>query len=260
MLRTRTARGGLECFAAVSPSYAKFDADQIAGIVKGAVLPECRGKASYDGQRTRIEALIHTTVQPENFVAGEFFRAGIVCDSDDTGAGGIRVRGVVFQNLCLNLMILDEAWQDFGYVMHLGDSSKMHDRVARSLQSAVASLEHFRKAWGFAATTPAVSEEQLALGREIAAMGLFRGILQRDLVKVSGKVEENAKLLTKLYFNDRSSATKTVPLSKAAVVNAFTALAHEKDGIAVWEADDISAQATRLLLRKQPLPFELIEG
>jgi len=255
----RTRRNG-ECYAVVSPSYSPFDADKVAGIVAAGVSPDCRGPVNYDGQRVRIEALLHSTVQPEHYVAGEFFRAGIVCDSDDTGAGGIRIRGVVFQNLCLNLIVLDEAWQEFGSIVHKGSPRRMVQAVKEALQAANDSLEHFRQAWGYACVTPALTQEQINLGREISALACFRGILQRELVKVPGKVEVNAKMLLEAWNADESSATQETDLSKAAVVNAFTRIAHEREDLDAWTADDISAQAGRLLLRKQPLPFELLEA
>jgi hypothetical protein len=108
--------------------------------------------------------------------------------------------------------------------------------------------------------TPALTQEQINLGREISALACFRGILQRELVKVPGKVEVNAKMLLEAWNADESSATQETDLSKAAVVNAFTRIAHEREDLDAWTADDISAQAGRLLLRKQPLPFELLEA
>lgn len=265
VLRTRVRGGRPEAFAVVSPGYTSFDGDRVASLVKAGVSPDCRGEVRYDAVRgkIRIEALLNSTVQPEKYVAGEFFRAGVVIKADDTGAGGIEISSVVYQNLCLNLVILDKAWQRFGSVVHRGDENGLTLRVRDALKAASASIDHFRKAWGFAAVDDVAEQvmttEGVRLHREIAMAALFRGILKGQLVALPGRKEERVKELVEAWKGDHSSATVDVATSRASVVNAFTRLAHTSD-LDPWQADEVSADAARLLLRKQPLPFELSEA
>jgi hypothetical protein len=267
MLRTReiAGRGHREVYGVVSPKYAPFDADALATLVGKAVSPEMRGAVSYDGYRTRIEAYMHTTTQPEDFVAGEFFRAGIVIKSDDAGGGSSTVMAVVEQNLCLNLLCLDESWQDFGSHQHRGTKAgaTIEEKIAASIANAQASLAHFAKAWGFATKTNVLSkeeEESRELLRGVEMNCIFRGILNTKLVRVPGKTEELVPLLLQKWEGDTSSAVKRERQSVAAVTNAFTALAHDQTlKFDPWQQDEISTQAANLLRDEEPLPWETTE-
>jgi hypothetical protein len=255
-LRTRVRGGGREVFGVVSQKYHAFDADQIARSVGRAMPSDVRGHVSYDGYRTRIEGLLQSTVQPENFVAGEFFRAGVVVTSDDAGGGGITVMGMVLQNLCLNLIILDESWQNFGRFIHIGRKTiTLEERIEASVKAAAASLDHFRQVWGYAARENAIDDGGQQLMRDVAMAGLFRGILNKELVALPGKVEDRVPQLVQAWKLDESSATSTVPTSRAAVVNAFTRLAHTDGGLDAWTQDEISRDAANLLHLKS-FPFD----
>jgi hypothetical protein len=248
--RTRARVDGTrEIFGVTSPKYASFDADRLAGQVASCVPPDARGHVSYDGYRTRVEALLQTNVQPENFVAGEFFRAGVVVTGEDTGGGSINVMGMVLQNLCLNLLILDESWQKFGRFVHKGNRADqgLAIRVERAIRAAAQSLEHFRERWGYAARTDAIVDGGDTLMREVAMASIFRGILDRELVKLPGRVEDRVPQLVQAWKLDDSSATATVTTSKAAVVNAFTRLAHSDGGLDAWTQDGVSRDAANLL-------------
>lgn len=255
--RARTRDGSPEVFAIVSPKYTAFDVDRVAEQIDAAIPPACRGAVTYDAERGRLrfEAWLHTTASPETAVAGEFFRAGIVGRSDDTGAGAIEIDGGVFQNRCLNFAILGKSWQSFGGIRHIGSS--IGERVEQALALAEKSLDHFREAWGYAARREAVpTAEGLQLAREISMAALFRGILKAQLVPLPGRKEERVKQLVQAWKGDSSSAVQVTGTSVAAVVNAFTQVAHTTD-LDPWQQDETSKAATDLLIRKSPLPMEL---
>ena len=126
-LRMRGPRGAREIFAITGPRYASYDADMIAEAVARACPPGARGTVAYDGYRAHGEVLFHTTVQPEHFVAGEVFRAGVSWSTDDTGGGSIVCRAMVFANLCLNLIIIDESEQVTVRLRHQGSVEKLAD-------------------------------------------------------------------------------------------------------------------------------------
>lgn len=264
-LRTRTRAGiGSECFAVVSPGYSALDADILADIIAEALPPEARGRVKYDAQngRFRAEAWLHSTVAPENYVAGEVFRAGLIIKADDTGNGGIEIDGGIGQNLCLNLIILDNARRHYDTIVHKGVRDSLIAKVRSAIDEAVKSLEHFRESWGYAAakdvTAPvaeAATAEGIRLSRELALASVFRGVLQRQLVKLPGRKEDRIEQLVDAWKGDRSSATVSVPTSKAAVVNAFTRVAHTTD-LDAWQQDQVCADAGKLLNRKGDLPFE----
>jgi hypothetical protein len=86
-------------------------------------------------------------------------------------------------------------------------------------------------------------------------MGVFRGLLDRELVKIPGRTEDIVQGLALCMAEDVSSAT-VHGLTRASVVNALTRYAHTVVGDP-WTADSISRDAGKLLLSTKALPFEL---
>lgn len=262
-LRTRRApNDARSVYAVTSPTYAPFDADKVAEAIARSTPNDARGSVAYDGRRTRFEVLFTSNVQPRHYVAGEFFKAGVIVTTDDTGAGGIRARAVVWQNLCLNLAIIDEASRSLLHLIHVGNVSELARKFAAGYRAALDSLEHFLKVWGYAC------EEDVAIGarrvsdtsvpdqpRELVE-GVFAGLIsggaraRLKLPRPKGKkLSDLVDELVQCWERDESGARSVHATSRAAIVNAITRWAHElvEQIDDPWAEDEISRQACALL-------------
>lgn len=278
--RNANAMGGEEAFAAVGPKYGAFDVDKIAAAIRMAAHPEARGSVTYDGEKARFEILFHTNTKPEDFVAGEFFRGGMIIKTDDTGGGSIRGSSMVEQNLCLNLIILDKAVKDVFRIRHIGDVRRMAQEFKVGFAQAQASLEHFLKVWGYAVHDDLAqpghlvkaTDEAFPSVREIMIAGIMHGILKEELVPVRGWRKKDAvPLLVKAWQDDESAAGLAHDgINRGAIVNAFTRFAHEQPQEDPWVADEIQEAASSLLFGKwrkdgtqappPPLPYQEFDG
>ena len=267
-LRLRTNESGRHIFAVVSPTYAKHDADEIAGVIKTAAEGlGMRGELTYDGFQMRINAFGHSTVQPEHYAAGEIFRVGVQVSAKDDGTGAIRVRVVLHQNLCLNLIILHETSRSVGIFRHRGKPEELVAKVRKAIDAAVKMVKPFLDKWKRAQHTDVLAQSQLAgyHGTEIA--DVFRGILADKIVPVpvgrGGDREEIVSRLVAAYQRDTSSAIAVHPTALAAIVNAFTRFAHEDIPDLVpsdpWAEDVVQESASLLLARTAALPSYTLE-
>lgn len=260
LFRTRQdGVGGREAFATVSPSYAAFDADKIADAIRDALPEGARGRVSYDGERSRIEVLFQSTVQPEDFVAGEFFRAGVIISTDDTGGGSLRGSASVWQNLCLNLIIVDRAEAGGFAIRHTASKVEMADRFRKGFADASLAIENFRKAWGYAVhdqvleSAVNVSGESMPVDKEAWMEWLFRGTIEREMVPVlagGARIEETVSGLMEAWRADNSAARG---YTRAAVVNAVTRYAHQGARLDPWQEDQIQRAAGQLVYSRRPL-------
>lgn len=263
-LRTRAGASGREVFAAVSSGYASFDADLVAaGVASTLAGKGARGTVHYDGFRTRIEAVYHSDVQPEDYVAGEFFKAGVIVRTDDTGSGSLKVSACLWQNLCLNLIIIDQAEQTVDAIRHVGHPEKMAVRFVESLAVAQDKIAGFVKQWGHACHDDVRlprhhDKESIVLPIEQMIPGFFNGIIERELVPVRGRRQDVVKQLVAMHDKDQSGATASAPATRASLVNAFTRWAHECNDDAFF-GDDVSRAAGALAQSHNPLPFLPIE-
>lgn len=256
-----------EIYAVVSPDYADLDTDMIAEALAEACPPEARGRVTYDGTRARIEMLFHSTVQPDKYVAGEFFRAGVVIRTDDTGGGSISGNAYIWQNLCLNLLCIDRSSAGAFRIRHMGDRDQLIVAFRKGFETALHSISHFRKAWGFAVEEDVVAQvrrdhDDAPARIEDVLPGIFNGIVQRELVPVFARKDAAVPLLMDAWGRDTSGAKGP---TRAAIVNAFTRYAHEAIDVDPWKEDEIARSAGRLLYgrgangRPSPLPYEPVE-
>ncbi len=261
-LRTRRhPSNGREVFAAVSPKYTSFDCDRIALELRTAIQGTgARGSVVYDGDRMRAEAIWHTDVQPEEFVAGEFFKAGIIVTSADDGSGSCRVSACVWQNLCLNLIIIDEAEEELARIRHVGSEQRISSMLRQAFDAAQDKVGYFVKKWGGACREDLVKQaanlSKVPYSIEEIIPGYFNGVIERDLVPVRGKRQDVVRALVEMNRKDESSATRH-GFTRAALANAFTRYAHEVNAD-TWQEDAIQRAAGALVQSTEPLPFEPI--
>lgn len=266
--RKNAGTGGREVFGTVTDSYTDWDIDKVAEAVRRACPPDARGRVTYDGDKARIEILFHSTVKPEHYVAGEFFRAGVVIRTDDTGGGSIGGSAYVWQNLCLNLICIDKAATGTFRIRHMGSLDSMVQEFQAGFGRALTALEHFQKSWGYAVEENAVDRALKAVDETLVGVPvheampwIFRGIVERELVPVFAKREDAVPKLMAMWQKDESSATSVHRGSRAAIVNAFTRYAHEAAELDAWQEDEIQRTAGLLLQPRgrgaapAPLPY-----
>ena len=251
-----------EVFAVVSEKYqGGMSIDAIADAI-GEFCPDgARGAVDYDGFRAKIECLWHSDVAEEEYCAGEMFKAGIVVRTDDTGSGSIQVSAVVWRNLCLNLMVIDEATVQVARIRHMGKLSSLAQRFYEAGATALNKLAGFRQAWGYAQqdVVTAGNEECAGLSVSKVLPGLFNGALERELVPVRGRRPEVLKALQLAY--DREPVKHAQP-TRSDMVNAFTRYAHETE-TDPFRAFEIEKAAGALLFgraAKQRWPYEPISA
>lgn len=267
VLRLRNGEAGREVFASVSPRYTSFDADKIGQALALAFPPEAKGSLDYDGERLRLEGLWHSDVKPEDYVAGEIFKAGVIVRSDDTGSGSIRIQSVLWRNLCLNLIILDQSIGVDIRLRHSGSVGSLARNFRNAFQKALDSVEPFRKAWSrasaerddrFVQRVQGTTSEDLSQMPPTAVLsGVFNGIMERDLVPLRGRRKDVVPKLLEMHAQDE--AAEAYGVSRASVINAFTRYAHQVESDP-FAADDIRAGAGKLLSAKAgrvppPLPY-----
>lgn len=264
-LRLRKTGAGPECFAVTTEKYTAFDVDKIAQAIALAAPAEARGTVVYDGAKAKFEVMFHSTTQPQNYVAGEYFRAGVHISTDDTGKGGIKVRAMICQNLCLNLIILDEATVKIASLWHLGSVEKLAAKFRAAFAQALESISHFLNQWGVAtqenlvATTQAQlvaeGETQYDLSVEGVMRGVFNGLIEDgDLGLPKRNRLDVVEGLMTMWQADDSSARSTFGASRAAAVNAVTRWAHEVNNDP-WAEDALQASAGTLLASRKPLRY-----
>lgn len=278
MLRTRNAsKGGREVFGVVSPSYGQFDVDTIARALGLASPQDARVQISYDGTKARFVIGWHSDVAPEHAVAGEFFKASVVVTTDDTGGGSIKLSAAIEQNLCLNLIVIDFAEIETARIRHVGNFNRLAGEFGEGFGKAMGKVKHFRKAWGFAVEQdvidllPAKVQEDVRAGMPVskALPGLFNGLIERELLPISGERKVAVSGLLKAWDEDTSAARVGRPageLSLASVINAATRYAHTND-LGMGDEDAIERAAGRLLgslkdsdlVPVASLPYEAIE-
>jgi hypothetical protein len=273
-LRTRrNAAGGKEVFAAVSPTYTPFDCDKVAEALRRAAATDHRAKGAratvaYDGERARFEVMFHSDIQPLDYVAGEFFKAGVLISTSDIGGGAVLVRSAAWQNLCLNLIVIDRCLKPIASIRHVGSVLELTKRFERAFKAALESIGHFLQVWGYACHEDAAARIRQATGEALPAAplelveGIFRGIVDSGLVTVKGRTEAIVEGLVRCWEADESAARQQYNgVTRAAIVNAFTRYAHaELEAGDPWGEDEISIGAGGLLWGRQgrdpaPLPF-----
>lgn len=270
VLRTRLNQGTRVGFAAVSDSYTAFDVDRIAEALRLAAPADARGTVTYDGTRARFEVVFHSDVQAEDYVCGEFFKAAVIIRANDTGNGGISGSAALFQNLCLNLIVIDEASKPVFNLRHVGSVEALASKFRAGFDSAIAQIKPFLNRWGYAVhedvrvRSQATTSDEIPLSIEEALPGFFNALIERELVPVrTGNSKEVRKQALAdfgaMYARDESVATRDGIITRAGIVNAVTRYAHEVNQDP-WLEDELQAAAGALLIGRKggnpdPLPY-----
>lgn len=236
VLRVQRARG--RAFACVSPTYAAFDGDLVLEALLDAVPRGARVSVDYDpdAARGRVEIV---TLQEERPVVGEPFRTSFTVGWDDTGAGSIWGDGGLFSARCLNLTRI---WTSAGTfrIRHAGTVRNLAHRFDREFDRVAQVVHGFAAQYGKAASEELTNEEKLDSAEFI--QGVYRSLLQRELVPVRGRREEAVGALAAQFFADENHAG----LTRAGVTNGVTRYAHRANADP-WQRDELERAAGRIL-------------
>jgi hypothetical protein len=149
VLRTRESEAGRVIFAAVSEKYRTYDTDTIARQLADVMPESGRGDVFYNGSRMQVDATWHSDIKPESYVAGEFFKAGMRVRSSDTGGGSLQGSAMLWRNLCLNLIIVDQSTVGLFRMRHLGRVN-MAAKVAQGMRKGQQVIRYFTEKWNAA--------------------------------------------------------------------------------------------------------------
>jgi hypothetical protein len=229
-VRARKGAEGPEAFAIVGPRYTAYDADRVAREVADALPDDARADLVYDGYKFRANVLWHSTQDVGDVAAGEIFKAGILVRSSDDGSGSIKIDSMIWRNLCLNLIIIDRAEQSHMRRRHVGNATSIGDAIRVGMNDAMQAMKYFRTQWGHAK----------AITVEAPARDVFGSWIDDELVQApGGRAVVLDRLMAAWHREPGQAATD--------MVNAVTRAAHESTWANPWVADDLQAQAGRLL-------------
>jgi len=231
-----------EAFAIVSPGYTAHDIDAIADqVMRSEAIPaDARADITYDGYRARIDVLFHSNVQPENVVAGEMFKAGIMLKTADDGSGSIQIAAQVWRNLCLNLIIIDHAKDMVMRRSHRGNG--IAEAVEAGIADAMNKVAHFANKWSEATVENVM--DKYGLGDMDA---LFRGLVFNKVVHVAGVRPEAMFDRLRNAYEAELALAPDQRYSRSIVVNAVTRAAHSEEWRRWTDVEDLETTGGQLL-------------
>jgi hypothetical protein len=196
-------------------------------------LEDARTEIRYDGASLRSSSLW----MPDEVVdlaAGDIFKVGVRVETDDTGRGRIRVSGVVWRNLCLNLIIIAEGEVETVSLVHRGSPDKMLRELKSGVARARASVGKFLEAWGHARSVRVKPKETL------------KEWIDRRTISVPGSRSEDGR---EAALDVLLSAWDKEPGDTLAdAVNAVTRAAHEHESWDIDVREKLEREAARLVL------------
>jgi hypothetical protein len=247
VLRVQQARG--KVFAAVSEAYAKFDGDLVLEALMSALPKGARVTVNYDPDQARGRAEI-ITLQEEKPVVAEPFKQSFTIGWSDAGKSAVWGDGGLFSARCLNLTRI---WTSVGSfsVRHVGSVERLTKKFTEEFERIAAVLGMFSKAYGNAASEELTNAERIE-GTEFL-QGIYRSLLQRDLVPVKGKREEASAQLAMQAMADENHAGMT----RAGIANGITRYAHQVNQDP-WVRDELETAAGRILWMPKPVKLDYL--
>ena len=255
-LRLRKGNAGAEMFAVVGKNYTALDVDKVATMFAEVCPSDARVEIMYDGVKSRIQALFHTDIKPEQGVVGEIFKAGSSVKTDDTGGGSLAGRAMAWRALCLNFTNMMTS-SEIGRRKHIGKEKMLRLAVKGFINDTLERITPFTNAWKNAryeniiesAYALDVDDEPLSLNDTYnSMMNIFAGVIMSDLVPINGRKQDRIPLLMETWEKEPEP-------TRSGVVNTLTRFAHELEQNSPWDEDDIQDAATDILFSRKPLPF-----
>jgi hypothetical protein len=251
MLRVRN---GHEVYACVSPKYVGYDVSVIAIDLWEALkdVDGLRGTVDYDGKRVQIDALAHSDIAPERYVAGEVFQVGTRVATADDGTGSCKGGGTALRNLCLNLIVVASIQAGTFSVAHRGSRDAFQKAIREGFDGSTKAAKAFVKLWNSdeqvrdlrGSIKPEDGEAVVPSGADDYSVNqLMWGLFVAEQKRLPLGQRELAPVM---------AAWKKEPeVSRKGVANALTRYAHEGQANA-WHADELERAAGEVLTSKRP--------
>ena len=221
-LRTRVNKGNRSLFATVSPGYTVVDANEIAKMVGSSrALDDSRAQVTYNPESTnvQVDCIWMPNDRPRNLAAGDFFKAGFRFRTNDSGAGSLKGGGIVYRNLCLNLLIVAQDYAPMVQLRHWGDMAQIETELIGATRKVREGMRAILDDWGVLANEHIRRHELWGQTFDTVEEGLIWAVENEKIGKnISSKVlQEN--LLNGYKFEQGDTP--------AALINAMTRAAWE---------------------------------
>jgi hypothetical protein len=253
VLRTRESEAGRVIFAAVSEKYRTYDTDTIARQLADVMPESGRGDVFYNGSRMQVDATWHSDIKPESYVAGEFFKAGMRVRSSDTGGGSLQGSAMLWRNLCLNLIIVDQSTVGLFRMRHLGRVN-MAAKVAQGMRKGQQVIRYFTEKWNAAR-----ADDLTEAGRVFNLADTSEPVPTESLTDLMwgaflAEQRRESIAIKRGEVGDVMAAWQKEPeANRAGFANALTRYAQDVDP---FRADDIERSAGRMLASTAPIAWE----
>jgi len=155
VLRVRCPEGDTQratVYATVSEAYTVFGVKEGAAVIRrmalrGQLPGDLRCDVAYRGGSATISLEGFSDVRPENYVAGEIFKAGMSVQLTDDKTGKDLAFANLVRNLCLNLIILGEASQTLFAISHRASAQEMEAALVNGLRRGDDLIGGFLRQW-----------------------------------------------------------------------------------------------------------------
>jgi hypothetical protein len=241
--RTRGPESDRELYSVVGPRYGEHDIDKIAQQIIDGCPPDARCDVTYDGYKARVNVLFHTDINPANAVAGEIFKAGALITTADDGTGSIKISAQLFRNLCLNLIIIDNARDLVASRRHFGQG--IAEDVANGIEAAMAKVESFMVKWNKASVENILDTYGV---QDIDKV--LRALVFNKVVHVPGIRKREMYKRLRRAWEVECSLDGAQMYSRTTIVNAITRAAHTEEWKMWTTAEDLERTAGRLVYAK----------
>jgi len=230
-----------QCFASVGTSYAAFDWDQLALVIKAAKYPaDARAEVKYDGSRANFEVVLHNPYDINELSVGRAFRVAIVISSADNGTEGYHIKFKAVRIACINCTLVADENLVFR-TTHRGN--KIAEVVEEAIRASSKALDSFGERWSAAYTKMYHDRYD---GTQLGAEETFKRLIAAKKIVVPHLTRD--ELLASLV-----SAWNLEPGDTVAHVNAaITRMAHEAASSwkSPWYQEDLEEVAGELLYQK----------
>lgn len=201
-----------------------------------------RAETLYDGHKFRISMIYHSFVEPESYVAGEIFQAGVDITLADDGSQSIRISPFVLRNLCLNLIILDKNSQTIE-LSHL--RKDLGKALSDGIETALHKIEGFAEKWSQSQKDSILDD----VYNNVDPIKVITQLVKAGYGKVPGESKETA--IQRIH----AAWEKEPGYTKMAMVNALSRAAHENRWSSPWASQTLEQSAGELLYNKLYLHY-----
>lgn len=159
LLGLRTMGGHRQAYRLTTERYQPgVDVGAVASALGRAVQASgqgYRGSVVYDPDTTRltVDGWMHAD-RSAAIGAGSVFKAGFHASAGDNGSTGIRLSSAFLQNLCLNLLILENGSKTLLKTSHRGSVRRLTSDLTVAVDTAARGWAPFASRWGLARQIP----------------------------------------------------------------------------------------------------------